>query len=219
MAHERQCPGYSRVVTEGEKWRPRSGPTPLEQARASYRDPQTGRMRFRNLSNMFWGYVLAWGLFGMAALLLNKSILTDADPMTPREAATYGVGLFLASLAAFGLLARPFVILASGVLTVRNPLRVYAVELAAVESLESGLAGFPKLTVAGRAIRIFGMEESGLQKMAGGSDDMAVLQAEIRDAQRSSGRGAVQTRWAVLDKGSILLLMAWSGYAISWFVA
>jgi hypothetical protein len=92
---------------------------------------------------MFWGYVIAWGLFGMAALLLNKSIRTGSDPMAPREAAAYGAGLFLASIAAFCVLGRPFVTLASGVLTVRNPLRAYAVELAAVESLDSGLAGFP----------------------------------------------------------------------------
>lgn len=175
-------------------------------------------MRFRNLSNMFWGYALAWGLFGMAALLLNKSILTDPDPMTPREVAAYGAGTFLASIAALCVLARPFVTLTSGVLTVRNPLRTYAVELAAVESLESGLAGFPKLTVAGRVIRIFGMEESGLQKMAGGSDDMAVLQAEIADAGGPSRREGVQPGWGLLDKSSTLLLLAWSLYLVSWFV-
>jgi hypothetical protein len=176
-------------------------------------------MRLRKLSNMFWGYVVAWGLFGMAALLLNKSILTGPDPMAPREAATYGAGLFLASIAAFCVLARPFVTLASGVLIVRNPLRSYAVELAAVESLDSGLAGFPKLTVAGRAIRMFGMEESGLQKMAGGSDDMAVLQAEIADAGDASGREEpLQVRWALLDKSLSLLLIAWSLYLVSWLV-
>jgi hypothetical protein len=175
-------------------------------------------MRFRNFSNMVWGYVVAWGLFGMAALLLNKSILTDPDPMTPREAAACAAGLFAVSVAALGVLARPSVTLTAGVLTVRNPLRSYSVELGAVDSLRSGLAGFPKLTVAGRTIRLFGMEETGLQKMAGGSDDMAVLQAEIEDSGRVSDTDGVQEQWAPLDKGLGLLLLAWSLYVASWLV-
>lgn len=175
-------------------------------------------MRFRNLSNMVWGYVVAWGLFGMAALLLNKSTLTDPDPMTPRAAAAYGVGLFVVSIAALGVLARPSVTLRSGVLTVRNPMRAHSVELAAVESLQSGLVGFPKLTVAGRTIRLIGMEESGLAKMAGGSDDMAVLKAEIAEAGAPTGTETVQKRWVPFDKGLCLLLLAWSLYLASWFI-
>jgi hypothetical protein len=66
---------------------------------------------------------------------------------------------------------------------------------------------------------MFGMEESGLQKMAGGSDDMAVLQAEIADAGDASGREEpLQVRWALLDKSLSLLLIAWSLYLVSWLV-
>ena len=180
-------------------------------------------MRFRNLANMFCGYALAWGLFGMAALILNKSILTDSDPMTPGEVVAYAVGTFVVSTGALCVLARPSVTLDSHeTLTVRNPLRVYRCDFAAVESLTSGFWGFPKLTVAGRAIRIMGMEESNLQLMSGGSDDMAVLRAELADRQggdiRAVGREACRSRWALLDRGLVLLWGAWALYAISFFV-
>jgi hypothetical protein len=208
------------VVEEGEKWRPRSLPSPLEEARANWRDPRTGEMRFRNFSNMLWGYVLAWGLFGMAALFLNRSILTDSDPMAPSEVVAYAAGIFLASTGALCVLARPFVTLRGETLTVRNPLRVYRCDFAAVGSLTSGFWGFPKLVVAGRGIRVIGMEETNLQLMRGGSDDMAVLQAEIADRNPDhphAGTG-LHARWALLDRGLVLLLLAWALYALSFYV-
>lgn len=208
-------------MVEGEKWRPRSGPSPLEQARADYRDPVTGEMRFRNLSNMFWGYVSAWGTFAQATLCLNRSILTNPDPMTGHEVVAYGSGTFIVSVAALCVLARPSVKLLSGRLTVRNPLRAYSFDLAAVESLESGLMGFPKLIVAGRTVRVVGMEETTLQLMRGGSDDMAVLQAEIGDSsfgELSTGVEPVRSSWAPLDRGLALLLTAWLLYVVSFFV-
>ena len=178
-------------------------------------------MHFRNLANMLWGYVLAWGLFGVAALLLNKSILTDSDPMTPSEGAAYGSGIFLASAGSLCLLARPSVTLRQGILTVRNPFRTYTCDLSAVKSLTSGFWGFPKLVVDGRTIRVMGMEESNLQQMSGGSDDMAVLQAEIADqelGQAHPGGDVLRSRWALLDRGLCVLLAAWSTYAISFFM-
>ena len=78
----------------------------------------------------------------MAALFLNRSILTDSGPMTPGEVAAYAAGTFLASMGALCLLARPFVTLGGGTLTVRNPLRITG-DFAAVESLASGFWGFP----------------------------------------------------------------------------
>lgn len=214
--------GTLRGVVEGEKWRPRSMPSPLEQARADWRNPHTGEMRFRNLSNMICGYVLAWGLFGMAALALNKSILTVSDPMTPREVAAYGAGTFLASSIALCVLARPSVALRQGILTVRNPLRTYTCDFNAVESLTGGFWGFPKLVVAGRVIHLMGMEESNLQLMRGGSEDMAVLRAEIADRDLSQDlpepkQAGLHSRWALLDRGMVMLLVAWTLYAISFW--
>jgi hypothetical protein len=177
-------------------------------------------MCFRNFSNMLWGYVLAWGLFGMAALFLNRSILTESDPMAPGEFVAYAAGTFLASMGALCVLARPFVSLSRGTLTVRNPLRIYTCDFAAVESLTNGFWGFPQLVVAGRGILLMGMEESNLQLMRGGSDDMAVLQAEIADRNPDdlhAGAG-LHARWALLDRGLVLLMVAWGLYALGFYV-
>ena len=65
-----------------------------------------------------------------------------------------------------------------------------------------------------------GMEETNLQLMRGGSDDMAVLQAEITDRnpdQLHPGAG-LHARWALLDRGLVLLLLAWALYALSFYV-
>lgn len=149
-------------MTGEEKWRPRSLPSPLEQARLDRLNPRTGELRLRNGSNMFWGHALAWGLVGAAALGLNKSILTDSDPMTPAEVLAYATGIFLASVTALCVLGRPYVTVGEGTALVRNPMRTYRFQLADVESLNSGFCGFPRLIVAGRGIRVMGLEESTL---------------------------------------------------------
>lgn len=207
-------------MTEGEKWRPKSHPSPLEHARQFMTDPRTGEMRFRNRSNMFWGYVLAWGLFTFSALWLNQSILTDSDPMTGREVLGYAATMFIASLASACVLGRPYLTLRDGLVTVRNPLRIYTLRLIDVESVVSGFLGFPKLSAAGRTIRVMGMEESGLDQLGGGSDDMAVLQMELEarvpenDQEQAAG---VVARWALMDLGLALLLTAWAVYAVSFY--
>lgn len=184
------------------------------------RDPQTGEMRFRNGSNMFWGYILAWGLFGMSALWLNKSILTDPDPMTGPEVAQYAAGMFFASVTALCVLGRPYLTLRDGGVTVRNPMRIYRFALSRVQSVENGFCGFPKLVVAGRTIRAMGMEQTGLDQISGGSDDMVVFQAELADASVNTGdAGAVVSlRWSLMDLGLALLLAAWAIYAASFFI-
>ena len=184
------------------------------------RDPETGEMRFRNGSNMFWGYAVAWGLFGMSALLLNKSILTDPDPMTGPEVAQFAAGMFSASVAVLCVFARPYVTLRNGRVTVRNPLRIYRFALSQVQSVEDGFSGFPKLVVAGRTIRVMGMEQTGLDQMSGGSEDMVVFQAERADARVSTGDDGAEVgvRWSLMDRGLALLLAAWAMYAASFFV-
>jgi uncharacterized membrane protein len=92
---------------------------------------------------MFWAYVLAWGPFGLAPVLLNKSILSASDPMTPAEVVAYATGMFLASTGSLCVLARPYVTLADRIVTIRNPLRTYRFDLTAVESLTSGFWGSP----------------------------------------------------------------------------
>jgi len=204
-------------MEEGEKWRPKSHTSTLEHGRQFMTDPQTGEMLFRNRSNMFWGYVAAWGLFGMSALMLNKSILTDPDPMSEREVLGTAAAMFTASVAAACILGRPYLTLRDGLVTIRNPLRVYKLRLADVTSVVSGFWGFPRLTAAGRTIRVMGMEEGGL---GGDSDDMAVLQMEL-EAQRTEPREGhsegVLAHWAPMDLGLGLLLAAWAAYALSFF--
>lgn len=208
-------------MTGEEKWRPRSLPSPLEQARLDRLNPRTGELRLRNGSNMFWGHALAWGLVGAAALGLNKSILTDSDPMTPAEVLAYATGIFLASVTALCVLGRPYVTVGEGTALVRNPMRTYRFQLADVESLNSGFWGFPRLIVAGRGIRVMGLEESTLDHLAGGSDDMAVLHTELgKQPSRHENQSAagICARWAIMDRGLALLLAGWGAYALSFLI-
>ncbi len=168
---------------------------------------------------MFCGHVLAWGLVGAAALGLNKSILTDSDPMTPAEVLAYATGIFLVSVTALCVLGRPYVTVREGTALVRNPLRTYRVQLADVESLKSGFWGFPQLIVAGRGIRVMGLEETTLDYLAGGSDDMAVLHTELgKQPSKTPSTQGIRARWAIMDRGLALLLAAWAAYALSFLI-
>lgn len=185
------------------------------------RDPETGEMRFRNRSNTVWGYIAAWALFVLPALLLNKSILTDPDPMSGPEVARYAAAMFMASTAALCVLGRPYVTLREGLVTVRNPLRVYRFALSHVESVEDGFFGFPKLVACGRTIRVMGMEQSGFDQLEGGSDDMVVFKAELADRDRTNvdpTEAGLLMRWSPMDRGLALLLAAWAVYAASFVV-
>jgi hypothetical protein len=171
---------------------------------------------------MFWGHVLAWGLVGAAALGLNKSILTDSDPMTPGEVLAYASGMFLASVTALCVLGRPCVTVREGTVFVRNPLRTYRFQLADVESLESGFWGFPRLIVAGRRIRAMGLEETTLDHLPGGSDDMAVLHAELGEQPSRHGTrsaAGIHARASIMDRGLAFLLAGWAAYALSLLIS
>ena len=185
------------------------------------RDPETGEMRFRNRSNTFWGYIAAWALFALAALLLNKSILTDPDPMSASEVARYAAAMFMASTTALCIMGRPYVTLREGLVTVRNPLRVYRFALSHVESVEDGFFGFPKLVASGRTIRVMGMEQTGFDPLEGGSDDIVVFKAELADREKTTGDPAeagLSMRWSPMDRGLALLLAVWAVYAASFVV-
>lgn len=106
-------------------------------------------------------------------------------------------------------------------MTVRKALRVYVFSLSQVESVADGFWGFPKLSVAGRTIRVMGMEQNGMDQIGGGSDDMVVSRAEPADSVHADfdpSRAGVRVRWSPIDRGLALLLAAWGAYAASFFV-
>lgn len=223
----RQVAGHSSMtvnlaaVSEDEKWRPRSLPSPLEQARLEGLDRGSGELRLRNGSNMFWGYIAAWTLFGLAALFWNRSILAEPGRESRTELTVSIFCLFLASVLALCVLGRPYVTVRSGVVFGRNPIRTYRFHLADVKSLTSGFWGFPKFVVADRSIRLMGMEESTLDSMRGGSQAMAVLQAEFAGMEPDRGHArdvGIHARWALMDRGLALLLAGWTFYAASFFI-
>ena len=184
-------------VSDDEKWRPRTLPSAIVQGRLDRLNPQTGELQFRNGSNLFWGYVLAWGLFALAAALLNKSSLSDSDPMSPTEVVEYAAATFLASTGALIVLARPYVTLSHDVLTVRNPLRTYRLAAKAVESLTSGVWGFPRLRVVWGEHAASAIWDAAIVKviLGGGSnardlEDLSKLLGQREEKQTSTSRGA-----------------------------
>ena len=66
-----------------------------------------------------------------------------------------------------------------------------------------------------------GMEQSELDQMGGGSDDMVVFRAELADSIHGDiepSEAGVRVRWSPLDRGLALLVAAWGAYAASFFV-
>lgn len=208
-----------------EPWKPQTSDLVLD-AREARTDPQTGVVRLQNGSNLFFGSFLAWGIFSLGALLLNKSSFGGPDPMTHAEVAVIAICLVTASVLAHVVLARPFVTIRHDRARIRNPVRIYDFYLDEVDSSKDGAFGFLTLTISTDKVRVVGLEESLSQKMAGGSIDRAVLQAAIythlkaapgfSDEYRETP--GYSKRWAFFDRGLILLLAAWLLYGLSFLL-
>ena len=188
----------------------------------SARTDSRGRMRLRSDANMFWGFVCAWSVLGLAALVNNKTGLTGTDPLTPLQAVEFAAGLFAFSIAVLVVLARSHVTLQDGTLTIRNPLRRYDLALAAAQSLEPGFWGFPNLQVHNeQTIRVMGLEESTKDRMEGGLEDAAILRnviAAVSAEDRTHADARVTKSWAVMDRSLAFLLIGWLAYALSFAV-
>lgn len=199
------------------RWQPRRSPSALELARAARTSP-SGAVRLRNDANAMWSTVFAWGLLAMAALLLNRSILTDPDPMRPVEVAQYAAAICVASVGSLVTLGRSRVVVLDGLLAVRNPLRTYRTPLETVTSVEHGLLGFPVLTAAGRRVRLVGLEETLSDRWGGGSEDVRILRQLVVEAAvegPAAGVAAMTTSWTVPDRPVLLLLFGWAVYAVA----
>jgi hypothetical protein len=191
---------------------------------------KTGEVILQNDSNRFWGHVVPWALLAMAVLMLNKSSLTDVDPLTPGELFVAAIALASTSLTVYVVIGRPRVSLRGGIAKVRNPIWVYEFHLSRVQSVEETFWGFTKLTLPDRVIRVVGMEESLATKLAGGSMERALLEAEIaayaaRSELERSGAVAARKKQqpvvrkpAVVDLSSWPLLFGWLLYAGSFAV-
>lgn len=207
-------------MTEHARWKPATSDQVFDARRDRTRN---GRVRLRNGSNLLFGSVFAWGLFAMAALMLNRSSLNGSDAMTPREVALTAMALAIASLAAHAVLVRPFVEIEidGGIARVRNPLKAYSFWLGDAESFDLGFLGFPVVSVGSYRVRLMGMEESVAQKMGGGSIDHAIF---VQELSRQAGDNApdnkhpVSVHWALFDLWTTILIVAWAVYALS-FVA
>jgi hypothetical protein len=143
--------------------------------------------------------------------------------MSVSEVFVVGAALFCTSVFSLMILARPFVTLHDCEAEIRNPIRVYRVPLRGVAGVGDGFLGFPKLTLGADSRRIYlmGMEESFATKLAGGSMDIAVLEAEVNTCSGAAARGGEPTQLqadrVLVDRWLLLLLAAWTIYVASFF--
>jgi hypothetical protein len=162
--------------------------------------------------------MLAGGLLAMAGLLLNKGSLAAEDALSKTDTALTASCLLAGSIASYLCLGRPYVEIDKDLLIVRNPLRRVVVPLSAVQEFTVGLLGFPSVSTAGRRVRLWGLEESVAQKMAGGSLDHAILRAELSRFQEQAPGPSAAVNWAVFSVGLAVLLTLWCTYAVTFLL-
>lgn len=204
-------------MADSAGWKPKKHPSSLQLARNARTLP-SGVLRLRNDSNAFWSQIFAWGLLAMAALLLNRSIVTDTDPMAPTEVVAYAVPLCGASVLAVVILGRTQVLIHEERLEIRNPVRRYRADLSAVTGVEPGALGFPTLGVAGHQVRLMGLEESPIDRMSGGSEELKILR-DVLDTSKQAAQSAPNQPLDVglnpLDRPLVLILAGWAIYGLS----
>lgn len=108
-------------MEESSGWQPAGRPSDLQIGRHNFGDPRTGVVHLRNGSNWFFGALVAWGLLALDTVLLNRSALTHADPMTPVDIVLHASWTFALSMLGRVMLSRPSVRVKDGMAEVRNP--------------------------------------------------------------------------------------------------
>ncbi|MFC7597544.1 hypothetical protein ACFQU3_19670 [Terrabacter sp. GCM10028922] len=211
-------------------WKPRGAEEPVAMARRNRIHNAAGVVRLYNMSNRFWGTVSTVLFLSVAAVLLNRATaLSGPDPLSPTGAVLVAACLFILSTCSFLCLARPHVDLLGQVATVRNPMKVYVVSLAHVREVSEGPLGYPRLQGSDRLVTVAGLQEPGRARMESGSEDIRVLKAEIEAWRACSDIGpgrhqelpdrlVISERWALVDRGLLILLSGWGLYIVSWIV-
>jgi len=158
---------------------PHGGPDPVMASRQARVRAGTEVVRLYTIGNRWWGSVVAWAVLLVVAVLLGPDSLAWPDAFSEGEMAIATVAALGLSLGSYMCLGRPFVDIDSGVAMVRNPLRVNRVPLGSVVRVDRTFAGWVRLhTTRGRVV-LWGMQQPSKQAMAGYSEDVSVLLAEI----------------------------------------
>lgn len=197
-------------------WTPKKSPSALELAEQARTRGSEG-IYLRNDSNAFWGRVLAWGLIGIAGILLNPTF----EPPRLGEALAYASALFGVSVTSMATLGRSHVRIHGGDVHVRNPLMQYSIPLASVDALERGALGFTILRVGGRRLRVYGLEETLLDRISRGSEEVQILEKYVKEARRvssSNGSGTFRATLRFFDFSLALLVAGWLAFGVGYFI-
>lgn len=162
--------------------------------------------KLRNRVNWVVGISFPVGLFLLATLTGLGSTFTGV------ELAAWVLGFFLASLGAYVLLGRPYVIVASDELVVRNPISLWRIPQASIDSVSVGSSGFPQVDAEGRCVRLWALEESLTAHLLGGFEKLDRVRGRIGAVPSRPARGVPECRRSLFDKGSTFITIGWSVY-------
>ena len=171
-------------------------------------------IRYRNISNFVWANVFAVGLLASAFLAWGHDALWGPDADSPTIFWSSIGSLFLASVFAHIVLARPYIEVHSDMVVVHNPLHRYVIPRHLITNIQSSSSGFPGLVVGSRRVRLYGAEQTLLQDL-NGSGIQIVLAENL--AKPSTGNELVEmTKTLALPTPPLLALLA--GWTVWLFV-
>lgn len=206
------------MLSEGStsQWKPKKSPSALEMAEQA-RTRRSGDVYLRNDSNAFWGRIFAWGLIGLAAILLNPTF----EPPSQREILAYSATLFGVSMLSMATFGRSHVRIHGADAVVRNPVMQYTIPLKSIEGIERGALGFAILRTGGKRLRVFGLEETLLDRISRSSEEVKILEKHVeraRGGSNSNGRAEFSASRRVFDGSLALLATGWMAFGVGYLI-
>ncbi len=186
---------------------------------AAYRQQE---ITLRNRSSAVWAGLSSWGLFVVAAAVLNGFQLRHIADLSLREKLT-GVIVFISiSVGAWVAIARPCVKIDGPKVEVRNPLRNHTFTADQVSVYSRSGSGYPILEIGDARIRVWSLERS-LYQVAFVGVDADPLGETIGWWQANGvppeSRLTLTSDWRLVDRPLSLLLVAWAGYLSTFVIA
>lgn len=162
--------------------------------------------KLRNRVNWLAGIAIPSGAFLLALVTDLGSLLSGM------ERVLWILGFSLASLGAYVVLGRPFVVVLEDEILVRNPKSFWRIPHESIDSVIVGSSGFPKVQVEGRGVRLWALEESLAAQLLGGFEKIDRVRDVASSVSKFGGRTTPEYRSAPFDKGAAFIALAWVAY-------
>lgn len=162
--------------------------------------------KLRNRVNWFAGIAIPVMAFLLALVMDLGGLLAGL------ELVLWIGGFSLASLVAYVVLGRPFVVVREDDILVRNPMSLWRIPQRSIESVVVGASGFPKVQAGGMSVRLWALEESLGAQLLGGFEKIDRVRDVASSVPESAEKTAPECSCALFDTWAAFIVLVWIVY-------